>query len=199
MRVSEHHNQLFRSGFTQIEHDTSSVFHVVQNLKATNESGRYGSDLTQAFPLDPSTQPETVVGITDPSIHALFKEISQKTNLGAFSSSHIILHRYQKSKAMNWHHDVFDRAFILALAYLGDTLFTEEDGGVLEIARCSVNTEGLPIGTPQIIHRVLPNPNTIILINNTDPTILHRVTPVQSSKIRTVLSCQFGYAEITIR
>jgi hypothetical protein len=199
MTVASKHNRLFKSGFFQIECDTGQLLPLVRDLKPSLESGRYGSDLTQSFPLDPETQPETVIGIKDARIHDFFRGIAEQAELGVFSSRHIILHRYHKSKSMNWHHDVFDRSLILALAYLGDTCFTEDDGGVLEIAKCSVNAQGLPIGEPDIIHRALPNPNTVVLINNTDPTILHRVTPMLTSKIRTVLSCQLGYAEIMIR
>lgn len=196
---SRHKSRLFRSGFLELEQGTDHLLPIVRDMKPSLESGRYGSDLTQSFPLDHATQPETVLGVEDARVSEFFQSIASSLKLGPFSSAHTILHRYHKSKAMNWHHDVFDRASVLILAYVNEHLFSEEDGGVLEIARCEVNAEGFPVGTPAVVHRVLPNPNTVVVINNTDPTVLHRVTPMKTSKTRTVLSCQLGYSEITVR
>lgn len=196
---SKHKSELFKSGFVQLECETGHLIPVVRNLKASTESGRYGSDLSQAFQLDPETQPETVLGVSDDRISELFTGILSGLELGRFTSSHIILHRYRKTKAMNWHHDVFDRSIVLALAYLSEDTFSESDGGILEIGRCHVDEAGIPTGPPKVVHRVLPNKNTIVLLNNTDPTLMHRVTPMLSDMTRIVLSCQLGYAEMVFR
>jgi len=185
----------FKNGYAVIYQDTALLKKEVESAVFGKETGKYGSDLTQTFKLNPSTQPATGV-LQNFKSHSFFIELLKA--YGNFSTTHIMVHRYKKSNAMNWHHDVFDRSIVLALAYISDDSFTEIDGGVLEIGRCCVDSSGTPIGQPIVVSRHLPNTGVIVLINNTDPTLLHRVTPVTTQKIRTVVSCQLGFSDMTM-
>jgi hypothetical protein len=185
--------EVFKKGFVVFKKDTSHLLPVVEGLSISLESGLYGTDLTQRFLLDPTTQPLTVLGVSDPTVDLFFE------SFGYFSSKHIIFHKYHQTKAMGWHHDVFDRSLLLALVYLGTEDFEFSDGGVLELARCCVDKNGMPVSEPEVFERILPNPDTVVFINNTDPTLLHRVTPLIVPKTRMVLSGQLGIAEVMLK
>jgi Rps23 Pro-64 3,4-dihydroxylase Tpa1-like proline 4-hydroxylase len=185
----------FKDGFLVLDVDTSFLMKLPLSISFGKESGLYGSDATQTFKLDSECQPLTSF-VDDVFARQFFLKLVKP--FGFFSTANIIIHKYVKSNAMNWHHDVFDRSVLLVLAYISEDLFTEEDGGLLEIGRCEVDSKGFPIAEPKTVKTVLPNLGTVVLLNNTDPTLFHRVTPVQSEKTRLVVSCQLGFSDMVM-
>lgn len=113
---------------------------------------------------------------------------------GPFDHRYLLAHRYQTGQSLGFHHDLSDSTVLNCIGYLGDSDFTEEDGGYLEIAECDVDSEGLPKPkTVRTVRKILPNHGTVVVMDNTNPRLLHRVEPLKSSKNRFTLSCQFGY------
>jgi hypothetical protein len=114
---------------------------------------------------------------------------------GKFSFKNIIAHRYEKGEAMETHHDVLDRSFILSILYLTDETFCPEDGGELVISRCEILNDGKIKSPAKILKKISPNHGTLVTINNLNPCILHEVYTVKSEKTRIALSCQTGFLE----
>jgi hypothetical protein len=113
---------------------------------------------------------------------------------GPFDHMGLLAHNYSTGQSLGYHHDLSDSTQINCIGYLGDADFSEGDGGYLEIAECDVDGYGLPIeGTIKTVYKVMPNHGTVVVMDNTNPRLLHRVEPLKSPKLRITLSCQFGY------
>lgn len=113
---------------------------------------------------------------------------------GAFDHKYLLAHQYHSGQSLGFHHDLSDSTILNCIGYLGDSNYTEEDGGYLEIAECDVDSSGLPLPeTVKPIRKIMPNHGTIVVMDNTNPRILHRVEPLRANKRRFTLSCQFGY------
>jgi hypothetical protein len=117
---------------------------------------------------------------------------------GPFSQGSVLVNKYIAGQAMGWHYDVPDATFLQVLVYLGDNDFVPEDGGALQLGKCRVNAAGNPDADSIIpIENVIPNHGTVVTILNTNPTLLHRVHPLQTPKNRYTLVCRYGYLENT--
>lgn len=117
-----------------------------------------------------------------------------KSSFGKFTNGSVIVNKYRPGDGMGWHYDVPDATFLQTMIYLGDSDFIETDGGGLEIGRCRVTSNGLPIKDSIIpVETVLPNHGTVVTILNTAPTLLHRVLPLNSPKSRFTIVCRYGY------
>ena len=117
---------------------------------------------------------------------------------GQFSQGSVLINKYRDSDAMGWHYDVPDATVLQVLIYLGDSDYTEDDGGTLQIGKCRVNEVGLPERDSIIpVENVLPNHGKVVTILNTNPTLLHRVLPLKKPKSRYTLVCRYGYLENT--
>lgn len=113
---------------------------------------------------------------------------------GPFDHQYLLAHQYHTGQSLGYHHDLSDSTMLNCIGYLGDSDYTEADGGYLEIAECDVDDSGLPLPeTIRSLRRVLPNHGTVVVMDNTNPRLLHRVEPLKSPKKRFTLSCQFGY------
>jgi hypothetical protein len=112
---------------------------------------------------------------------------------GPFDHFGILAHAYHPGQALGFHHDLSDSTELNCIAYLGSNDFTEDDGGFLEIAECDIDFDGMPIlASIKPIKMILPNHGTVVVLDNTNPRILHRVKPLLGKKERFTLSCQFG-------
>lgn len=97
-----------------------------------------------------------------------YYEVSETFNLSIYCS----IEGYK----MDIHTDVGDRSIFDVIVYLGNDFDTSEDGGVLEIFK-------VPIGGNEetesvLIEQIIPKHGTIVVLNNLNPTLFHRVTEV---------------------
>jgi len=119
-------------------------------------------------------------------------------NFGPFTQGSVIINKYRHGDGMGWHYDVPDSTMLQCLIYVGDVDFAENDGGCLEIGRCNVNNHGIPQKDSIIpLSTIPPTHGTVVTILNTNPTLLHRVTPLKAPKNRFTLVCRYGYLENT--
>jgi len=114
---------------------------------------------------------------------------------GTFDYITMLAHRYRKGQGLGWHHDLTDSTWLNCILYLGDDDFTFDDGGYLEIGETPIDKEGLPTSSVLSICKIPPKHGTIVLMDNRNPRLLHRVPALAVDKCRYTLSCQFGYLE----
>lgn len=122
-----------------------------------------------------------------------------QNTFGKFTQGSVLINKYPKGHEMRWHSDTLDGTYIQTLLYVTSSEFLEDDGGYLEVGRCSVTEHGVydrltPI---QPVQTILPNHGVMVNILNTDPTLLHRVAKVQSTKERYTVVLRYGYLENT--
>jgi Rps23 Pro-64 3,4-dihydroxylase Tpa1-like proline 4-hydroxylase len=117
-------------------------------------------------------------------------------SLGCFSRFSKQFHSFRKDDYLKFHFDFKDAIPVIAILYLGDSDFTYQDGGYLEIGRCSL-TEDFEINHDSIekMGTVLPNHGNLVFINNLSPFFVHAVAPLRIQKRRFSAICQFGYSE----
>jgi hypothetical protein len=136
--------------------------------------------------------PEVLSDFWDEFAKDHFKWFAQ--TWGPFDHKYLLAHQYSSGQSLGFHHDLSDSTILNCIGYLGDSDYTEEDGGYLEVAECDVDSSGLPMPeTVKPLRRILPNHGTIVVMDNTNPRLLHRVEPLKRKKRRFTLSCQFGY------
>lgn len=115
--------------------------------------------------------------------------------LGPFSHKTIMTTRIKKEGGIGFHQDVKESTAVIALLYLTDSDFSLEDGGYLELARVGKlkptsmpDSEMVPFDSP-----ILPKDGRFVILNNFDPTFVHRVSQIVSEKSRYTISCQLGW------
>lgn len=78
---------------------------------------------------------------------------------------------------MDIHTDVGDRAIFDTIIFFGHDFSSHEDGGVLELYK-------VPIGADEeteavLVDQIIPTHGKIVVLNNLNPTLFHRVTEVK--------------------
>jgi len=111
--------------------------------------------------------------------------------LGNFTQGCPMINHYRQGDGMVWHTDSLDATIMTCCLYLTKDVFELKDGGWLGVGKQT--DEELVI-----FDRILPNHGVLVIINNLDPTNLHRVDPVLSNKERNTLLFHLGYVEHTL-
>ena len=97
--------------------------------------------------------------------------------------------------SMEAHSDVGDRAVFDVIAFFGDDIDSEQDGGVLNIYKTNIldpyNTENL-----KLIDKIIPSHGKVVVLNNLSPIFYHEVTElVRKGAKRYQLIGNFGMLE----
>ena len=132
-------------------------------------------------------------------LEALWGQIAQEhfsgfqKIMGAFDQTCMLAHRFSVGQEIGFHSDTTEATFFGMIAYLGDSGFSEEDGGFLKLGRATLSETGA-ISAVSEIARVLPNHGTLVIVSNIDPTFVHAVEPLRSEKKRVTQACRLGYS-----
>jgi len=119
---------------------------------------------------------------------------------GGFDHLGLLSHQYHQGQSLGFHHDLSDSTELNCIGYLGAENYQQSDGGYLEIAECDVDFDGMPIlSSIKTIKKIMPNHGTVVVLDNTNPRLLHRVEPLYVTKERITLSCQFGRLSNVLR
>jgi hypothetical protein len=113
--------------------------------------------------------------------------------MGSFDHVCMLAHRFSTGQQIGFHSDTTEASFFGLIAYLGDSGFTEEDGGFLRLGRAAVNRSGV-IERVYETGRVYPNHGNLVVVSNIDPTFVHAVEPLKRPKKRLTQACRFGYS-----
>jgi hypothetical protein len=138
---------------------------------------------------NPKAPIELIHFFNDIKKDSFFKPVREL--LGDFTQGCPMINHYRKGDGMVWHTDALDATAITGCLYLTEDVFNFEDGGWLGVGK-EINKNIV------IFDKILPNHGVLVLINNLDPTNLHRVDPVVSEKERNTLLFHLGYAEHTL-
>jgi hypothetical protein len=203
-------NHFFNYGYSVSQIPVELADALLETVRKQNYSvcdGTYKSNLEA--PLLASWNSELLpktsnIGETPPileSLQAILKEMGFlnwfEINFGVFSQFSVMVNKFSKNNGMIWHNDHLDSTFLSVLIYLSKDIFEENDGGYLELGRI-YNTDYVMDARPpseevSLLRSVLPNHGTIVLLNNTQITSVHRVEKMISDKERYTILCHFGY------
>lgn len=92
---------------------------------------------------------------------------------------------------MGWHEDISDSAPFLGFLYLIPEDLTKEDGGQLEIARVTRNSEG-DVVSRDVIASITPEHGMLILLENQTTRFQHRVAELNCEKERYLILTTLG-------
>ena len=130
---------------------------------------------------------------------------------GEFDEIHVNVNKVTAGGEMPWHFDGYDGTLLQLLCYPNMDDFSPEDGGHLLVGRPdTLFKEGDPmphwvpekslddILTPnvEITQRFVPNRNQIVVLNNSDPSFVHRVTQLKSDKTRYTVIATLGFSSL---
>jgi hypothetical protein len=136
-----------------------------------------------------------------------FKYLSGFEGLvGNFDHTCMLAHRFSEGQQIGYHSDTIEATFFGLIAYLGDSDFTENDGGYLRLGRASLDSQGKILTGSSLqkwlnadgniieFGKVFPNHGTLVILSNIDPTFVHAVEPLRTQKRRFTHACRFGFA-----
>ena len=130
---------------------------------------------------------------------------------GDFDEIHININKVDQTGEMPWHFDGYDGTFLQILCYPNMDDFEETDGGHLLVGRPDkLWNEGDPMPhwdpqssldniltkNVQVTQRYIPNRNQIVVLNNSDPSFVHRVTQLKADKTRYTIIATLGFSSL---
>lgn len=130
---------------------------------------------------------------------------------GDFDEIHININKVDQTGEMPWHFDGYDGTFLQLLCYPNMDDFTEDDGGLLLVGRPDTlynESDPMPHWHPkssldkiltsnvEVTQRFIPNTNQIVVLNNSDPSFVHKVTRLTSDKTRYTIIATLGYSSL---
>ena len=130
---------------------------------------------------------------------------------GEFDEIHVNVNKVDMTGEMDWHFDGYDGTFLQILAYPNLDDFIWDDGGHLLVGRPEVlSHEGdpMPHWSPEtsldkiltkrvdITKRFVPNNDHIVVLNNIDPSFVHKVTKLKADKSRHTVIATLGFKSL---
>lgn len=130
---------------------------------------------------------------------------------GDFDEIHVNVNKVDQTGEMPWHFDGYDGTFLQLLCYPNMDDFTEDDGGLLLVGRpdiVSLPNDPLPHWHPEssldqvltdnvkVTQKYVPSRNQIVVLNNSDPSFVHRVSRLTSDKTRYTIIATLGYSSL---
>jgi len=130
---------------------------------------------------------------------------------GDFDEIHVNINKVSQGGGLPWHFDGYDGTLLQILCYPNMDDFTEEDGGELLVGRPDIlwkPGDPMPHWRPEtslddiltdkveITQRYTPHRNKIIILNNNDPSFVHKVTELTSDKTRYTVIATLGYSQL---
>jgi hypothetical protein len=130
---------------------------------------------------------------------------------GDFDEIHININKVDQTGQMDWHFDGYDGTLLQLLCYPNMDDFVEKDGGHLLVGRPdTLYNEGDPMphwhpkssldkiltSKVEVTQRFVPNTNQIVVLNNNDPSFVHKVTQLTADKQRHTVIATLGYSSL---
>lgn len=130
---------------------------------------------------------------------------------GDFDEIHININKVDQTGQMDWHFDGYDGTLLQLLCYPNMDDFEEKDGGHLLVGRPdTLYNEGDPMPhwhpkssldkiltrNVEVTQRFVPNTNQIVVLNNNDPSFVHKVTQLKADKQRHTVIATLGYGSL---
>ena len=146
-------------------------------------------------------------------IEIIQKEIENRTefdfwrkNYGQFNAYHVMINKMYKPAKMTWHWDGFDSTFIQIVIYFGDLPNGVFRTGLLD--ECTTADEpNFPHYYPEILFDKIadkanflsikehwPQKNTMLVLNNLNPLMVHEIGEAQKNTPRYALVYGIGYS-----
>jgi Rps23 Pro-64 3,4-dihydroxylase Tpa1-like proline 4-hydroxylase len=196
-------NNFFSKGFCLGEPLPALLFHRYNAMiKATNFVREEGDDsLTADWESDLPSENEN---IPQPYLDLMKIVMNQSAiaqwfqiRYGDFSRINVMLQKSAPGHQMDWHFDGMDPMDLVCLIYFTESEWKAEQGGQLLVGEGDCNEYGLIDDQDgvRVIDAISPGPGKVVWTLNTNPRMVHKVTPVTTDKSRIVLIGQFGYQE----
>lgn len=130
---------------------------------------------------------------------------------GEFDEIHVNINKVTQTGEMPWHFDGYDGTLLQILCYPNLDDFEESDGGHLLVGRPdTLYREGdpMPHWVPEkslddiltknveVTQRYVPNTHSVVILNNSDPSFVHRVTKLTSNKTRHTVIATLGFKSL---
>ena len=130
---------------------------------------------------------------------------------GDFDEIHININKVRRGGSLPWHFDGYDGTFLQILCYPNIEDFIESDGGHLLIGRPEFisrdndpfphwdpksSLDRIPCRNIQVTKRYVPSRNNVVILNNIDPSFVHRVTELETDKNRHTIIATLGYKSL---
>lgn len=130
---------------------------------------------------------------------------------GEFDEIHINVNKVTTGGEMPWHFDGYDGTFLQLLCYPNMDDFNPDDGGHLLVGRPdTLYREGDPMphwvpekslddiltSNVEVTQRFVPNRNQIVILNNNDPSFVHKVTKLNVEKTRYTIIATLGFKSL---
>jgi len=130
---------------------------------------------------------------------------------GDFDEIHVNINKVDQTGEMPWHFDGFDGTLLQILCYPNMDDFEEKDGGHFLVGRPDNlyrNGDPMPHWDPQssldniltknvkVTQKYVPNRNSVVILNNNDPSFVHRVTQLKADKTRYTIIATLGFSSL---
>jgi hypothetical protein len=130
---------------------------------------------------------------------------------GEFDEIHVNINKVTSGGEMPWHFDGYDGTFLQILCYPNMDDFNPDDGGHLLVGRPdTLYREGDPMphwvpekslddiltSNVEVTQRFVPNINQVVVLNNNDPSFVHRVTKLSADKTRYTIIATLGFSSL---
>jgi len=210
-------NRYYNDGYDLVSVDQTLIDHLASYVLQENFSDAplhpglsqpdWDADYTNITPEYYEKQSK-YIDILKPIIDDSFYFDYWRTLYGNFDELVVSVNKMEKGSSMDWHWDGFDGSVLQLMLYVNLEKRTKEDGGLIEIGKSidpMVNEDdpfphwspstGLNEVTGDVIvtGSLVPDNNVGIVLNNNNPTLVHRVTPLLTDKIRYSVLLQCGY------
>ena len=130
---------------------------------------------------------------------------------GDFDEIHININKVDQTGEMPWHFDGYDGTFLQILCYPNIDDFKEKDGGHLLVGRPDTlynEADPMPHWDPEssldniltnnvkVTQKYVPNRDSVVILNNIDPSFVHRVTKLTADKKRYTIIATLGFSSL---
>jgi hypothetical protein len=130
---------------------------------------------------------------------------------GDFDEIHININKVDQTGEMPWHFDGYDGTFLQILCYPNIDDFEEKDGGHFLVGRPdNLYKDGDPMphwdpkssldniltNNVKVTQKYVPNRDSVVILNNIDPSFVHKVTQLKADKIRYTVIATLGYSSL---
>ena len=130
---------------------------------------------------------------------------------GDFDEIHVNINKVDQTGEMPWHFDGYDGTFLQILCYPNMDDFEEKDGGHFLVGRPdNLYKDGDPMphwdpessldniltNNVKVTQKYVPNRDSVVILNNSDPSFVHRVTQLKADKTRYTVIATLGYSSL---
>jgi hypothetical protein len=218
---SPNFNNLYLKGADIVDVDPSfsaMLFAQLMSEEFSTESS-YGASITNPIWDREYNEREEPIYIEGKKPYAeFFKEVIKspyfdywRNVYGEFDEIHVNVNKVMAGGEMPWHFDGYDGTFLQILCYPNMDDFNPDDGGHLLVGRPdTLYREGDPMphwvpekslddiltSNVEVTQRFVPNRNQIVVLNNNDPSFVHRVTKLSADKTRYTIIATLGFSSL---